>query len=115
MITKIMSQKGFLFSVLGLAGLLTVSPPVFSQTGGMERREDRRGGRQEGRGERQEGRSEARDARQEGRLDRQGKDCSWKSNTSPLNGLNTLRAKIVYLSGTLKVSRFDTGSISIIF
>ena len=67
MFTKIISQKRFLFPVLALAGLLTVAPPAFSQTAGMERRGDRRGGRQEGRGERQEGRQKARDARQEGR------------------------------------------------
>jgi hypothetical protein len=60
MFTKIISKKGFLFPVLALAGLLTVAPPVFSQTERME-------GRQEKRGEKQEGRSEAKDARQEGR------------------------------------------------
>jgi len=63
MFTKTISKKGFLFPVLTLAGLLSVAPPVFSQTQGMERRDDRR----EGRGERQEGRQEAKDARQEGR------------------------------------------------
>jgi hypothetical protein len=67
MFRQIISQKLFLFPVLALAGLLTVAPPAFSQTGGMERRDDRRGGRQEKRGEKQEGRSEAKDARQEGR------------------------------------------------
>ena len=67
MFTKIISQKGFLFPVLALAGLLIVAPPVFSQTQGMERRDDRQGGRQDARGEKQEGRSEAKDARQEGR------------------------------------------------
>ncbi len=60
MFTKIISKKGFLFPVLALAGLLTVAPPVFSQTERME-------GRQEKHGEKQEGRSEAKDARQEGR------------------------------------------------
>jgi hypothetical protein len=60
MFTKIISQKGFLFAVLALAGLLTVAPPVFSQTERME-------GRQGKRGEKQEGRSEAKEARQEGR------------------------------------------------
>jgi hypothetical protein len=67
MFTKIISKKGFLFPVLALTGLLTVAPPVFSQTGGMERRDDRQEGRQEKRGEKQEGRSEAKEARQEGR------------------------------------------------
>jgi hypothetical protein len=41
MFTKIIFEKGFLFPVLALSGLLTVAPPIFSQTAGMERREDR--------------------------------------------------------------------------
>ena len=40
MFTKIISEKGFLFPVLALAGLLTVAPPVFSQTQRMEGRQE---------------------------------------------------------------------------
>ena len=45
MFTKIMSQKGFLFPVLALAGLLTVAPPVFAQT--QESEQSRSEGRQD--------------------------------------------------------------------
>jgi hypothetical protein len=86
MFTKIMSKKGFLFPVLALAGLLSVAPPVFSQTQGMEGRQEKRDEKQEGRqeakearkegrdsGDRQEGRQKARDAKQTGR--QEGRDA----------------------------------------
>ena len=73
MFTKIMSKKSFLFPVLALATLLIVAPPVFSQTQGMERREDRREGRSEARQDRQEGREsgDRSEGRQKAREDRE--------------------------------------------
>ena len=64
----IMNQKGTLrvgltIIVFAAAGLLVAPAPGYSQTGGMERRDDRRDDRQDARETKQTGREEGRDAK----------------------------------------------------
>ena len=75
--TELISRRRA-FSFLGLAAGFGVAAPavvltvsdVWAQTPGMERREDRREGRQERREDRRDDRQERRDDRQEGRQER---------------------------------------------
>lgn len=60
---KITFRVGFSILVFAAAGLLVAPAPGYSQTGGMERREDRRDDRQDARETKQTGREEGRDAK----------------------------------------------------
>jgi hypothetical protein len=57
-------RVGISIAVLAAASLLSATPG-YSQTQGMERRQNRRQNRDDARGTRQEGRHDARDAKQE--------------------------------------------------
>ena len=77
------------FSLFGLTAAFTLAAPVTlsvlsdaeAQTAGMERRDDRRKGRQDRRDTRQEGRQDRRDARRGG-----GKDTSGTSSSGASTG-----------------------------
>jgi hypothetical protein len=60
---KITFRAGFSILVFALAGLLVAPAPGYSQTEGMERRDDRREDRQDARETKQTGREEGRDAK----------------------------------------------------